>query len=323
MDDRFLKGLREEPRPEFARELRSQLRRQEVDEKPAFRWSPALAAAAAVAVLAGLFAFPSVRASAQAFLEIFRVRQFTAVQFDAARLEKLRALKDRDHALLVFDQTEVLRDPGAPQPYGSLEAAAAAAGLTARRVTYLPNGLVEDSVFVEGEGEARLTLHASDLRTVLDQVGVTDVRMPDGFDGQPVHVKKSPVVYQRYRTDRVHVTLIQSRDPEVGLPPGGDLAQLGEVGLRVLGLDAAEAHRVATSIDWRTTLVVPVPLNASTFRPVTINGHDGLLVTNTSEKNGERRRDGSLVLWSDGDRLFAIETNLGGPDAVAMAESVH
>lgn len=323
MDDRFLKDLHEAPRPAFARALRGRLRRLETDDaRPAFRLSATMTAAAALVVVAGLFLLPSVRASAHAFLEIFRVRQFTAVRFDPERLEKLRALKNRDRALLMFDETEVLRDPGRPQHYPSLEAAAAAAGLTARRVTDLPRGLVADSVFLEGEGEARLTLHASDLRVVLDEIGVTDVRLPDGFDGQPVHVKKRAVVSQRYRNERFRATLIQSRNPEVALPPGGDLAQLGEVGLRMLGLDAAEARRVARSIDWRTTLVVPVPLDASTFRPVTIRGHNGLLVTSTGGSKGERRA-GSVVLWSDGDHLFAVETNLAGPDAVTMAVSVQ
>jgi hypothetical protein len=279
-----------------------------------------------VAVLvASLFLFPSVRASAQAFLEMFRVRQFAAVQFDPARIEKLRALKDQNNALLVFDDQQVLRDPGPRVPYASLDAARAALNLPLRRLTFLPAGLAPESVFAEREGEARFTLHADKLRALLDQLGLSDVRVPDGFDGQAIQVRKPVVVMQQYKGGRSSAALMQSQNPEVGLPAGANLAQLGEVGLRVLGLDQAEAHRVATSIDWRSTLVVPVPLNASTFRPVTIHGNNGLLVTCTggTRPDGKPRREGSVVIWSDGDHLFALETTLGGPDAVMMAESVQ
>jgi hypothetical protein len=326
MDDRFLNELRREPRPEFARSLRAKLRQaEERQEREGFRFTPALAGAFALVVVASLFLFPSVRASAQAFLEMFRVRQFTAVQFDPARLDRLRALKNHDNAMLVFDKKEVLRDPGPRRDFATLEEAAAAAGIIPRRVTQLPSGLLPDSAAVEGEGEMRLTLNGANLRLLLDDLGLNDVRVPDGFDGQPIHVRKSAVVFQRLRGGSSKAIFVQSRCPEVGLPAGANLEQLGEVGLRVLGLDAAEARRVASSVDWRTTLVVPVPLNGSTFRPVTINGNNGLLVNSTGEPgaDGQRHREGSLVLWSDGDQMFALEGNLRGPELVLMAESVQ
>lgn len=325
MDDRFLHEHRQAPRPAFGRALRERLRGIEADEAPrVFRPAPLLAVAAALAVVS-LFAFPAVRASAQAFLELFRVRQFAAVRFDPAQLERLEKLQQGNNALLVFDDHEVLRDPGPRRTYASLEEAAAVAGLAPRKLTFLPQGLKPDSVFLEGEAEGRFTLHSAKLRTLLDQIGLNDVPVPTSFDGRPVHVKKPSVVHQQYRGSRSRARLVQSRSPEVGFPPGADLAQLGEVGLRILGLDPAEARRMAQTIDWRSTLVVPVPLNASTFRPVTIHGNDGLLVSCTGKPNasGDRPSEGHIVMWSEGERLFAVFTNLSGPDAVIMAESVQ
>ena len=85
MNDEFLKHVRREPRPEFARDLRERLRRQEPGDAPSARapfvarLAPAWSAALAAVVVAALFAIPAVRVSAQAFLDLFRVRNFAAV----------------------------------------------------------------------------------------------------------------------------------------------------------------------------------------------------------------------------------------------------
>src|SRR5438552_2304015 len=110
MDDRFLNELRRDPDPAFAGRLRERLRRIERTPRVTARyWRPVVGAAAAAAVVVGLFAFPSVRASAQAMLDLFRVRNFAAVKFDPTRLENLRAQK-QDNALLMFGKQEVLQD---------------------------------------------------------------------------------------------------------------------------------------------------------------------------------------------------------------------
>ncbi len=323
MDDRFLHSTHREPRPEFARELRERLRNLEPPEaRPRFRFRPALAAGFAVAALTILFLVPSVRVSAQAMLDLFRVRQFAVVEVDPVRLENLHSLKDQNGALLVFDHQETTK-PGPEQVYSTPEAAGAAAGLVLEKVTQPANGMTPGRISVEGAAEGSLTLHDAKLRAMLDQLGLSDVRIPSGFDGRPITVRKPPVAKQEYRAGTSRAMLVQARNPEVGLPPGADLARLGEVGLRVLGLDAGEARRIAGSIDWHTTLVVPVPLNASTFRPVTIQGRPGLLITLNGSVAVDGERRGSLVMWSEDDRVLALHTNLSGGDAVVMAESVR
>jgi len=327
MNDQFLHDLRREPRPEFARGLRERLHGEERAASRPWRTLnlPFALAAAFVAVAIGaLFVFPAVRASAQAFLDLFRVRSFTAVQFDPARLEKLRSL-EQDNALLVFDQQEVIVNPGEPQAFPTPAAAGAAAGLEVRGPAFLPAGMILDTVLVEGAGEARFTLHEARLRALLDALDLQDVQIPPGLDGQAVTVRKPPVVIQRFRKDRREAMLVQARSPEVTLPAGVELERLGEIGLRVLGLDPGEARKLAQSIDWHTTLVVPVPMNASTFRNVTVRGNPGLLVTVASDKAGERRRhgEGTIVMWTEGERVFGLTSNLGGPELMQVAESVQ
>jgi hypothetical protein len=328
VDDRFLYEGRRDPRPEFAGALRERLNRQGPAQRafeaarPLFRLRPALAWAALAIVLSS-FAFPSVRASAQAFLDLFRVRNFTAVEFDPARMEKLRELHTSlgdDPALLVFDRTEVVKDPGKPEPYPTPAAAGAAAGLDVRVPDQLPAGLALEKVEMKWEGEARLSVKTERLRSVLDALQIRDVHVPPGLDGQVLTVRLAPMVALHYEKDDRRVHFLQARSPEVTLPQGTDLAQLGEIGLRVLGLEPAEAQRLARSIDWRSTLLVPVPASAGVFRQVDVRGNKGLLVTVMA---GPKRREGSMLMWSEGDRVYAMAGNIQQLDLLQMANSVR
>lgn len=325
MNDHFMNELRRDPDPRFTRELRERLLAQ---EKPrairALRPAPVLGFGLAAAVLVALFAFPAVRVSAQSLLDMFRVRKFAAVQFDESRFEKLQSLKGSD-VLMVFDQHEVTQEPGPPARYASLEEGAAAAGLIARRPTFLPNGLAADTVTVEGASAGKLSVSEDKLRALLEALDLRDVSVPGGLDGKMVEVRKPPTLVQQFHGGRWRAALVQSKSPELSVPAGFDFERLAEVGLRVLGLDAAEARRVAQSTDWRSTLVVPVPLSASTFRQVTVHGQQGLLVTTSAEAGGEgrRHRDGSIVLWTEGEQVYGLLGNLGPADLLQMAESVQ
>jgi hypothetical protein len=325
MDDRFLNQLRKDPDPGFASRLRDRLRAQ---EPPRMAWNarlaPTLAGALAVGVVVALFAFPTVRASAQAMLDLFRVRKFSAVPFDASRLDRLRQLES-DRTFMVFDRKEVVRDPGDPQVVTSTAAASAAAGFAVAQPSYLPQGWSADTIRVQGPGEARVSVSEAKLRTLLDALNLSDVAVPAGLDNQVVEIRKAPVVIQEFRGGGTRrASLIQSNSPEVGVPSGLDVARLAEIGLRILGLDSEEAHRIATTTDWRSTLLVPVPLNASTFRQVTIHGSQGLLITMTgANTNGDEVHQGTIVMWSEGDRVFAARGNLGDRDLLQMVESVQ
>ena len=337
MDDRFLHEQRREPSAGFGRALRERLRGGE-DEAAAdpdrlsagARWRlvPALASAMAVALVALSFTIPAVRVAAQNALDLFRVRSFAAVEIDESRLEQLRKLHDQagsDPAMLVFDQQEVLQEPGKPVEYPSADLAASAAGLPGlRKPGALPGGLVLRKVTATGEGAVRLTVRADRLRGVIDALGLTDVRVPAGLDGQRITVHMPPVVTQDYANGDRRLSLVEARSPEVALPPGADLEQLGEIGLRVLGLDADEAHRVAASIEWRSTLIVPVPTTAASFRQVEVNGHKGLLIRcEASGTDGRRHRSGVVVLWTEGERVLAVESNLPGEDVLDIAQSLR
>jgi len=109
------------------------------------------------------------------------------------------------------------------------------------------------------------------------------------------------------------------------LPPGANLQQLGEIGLRVLGLDPSEAHRIAASVDWRSTLLVPVPTNAASFRQVDVNGHKGLFIRMDGDGTGEgpNGQRGAMVMWTEGERVLAVQSDLPSEDVLEVAQSLR
>jgi len=333
MDEKNLHAMRREPRPEFARELHERLRRQGPAVAPGRTWRPlqfgwSLAGGVAVALAVLCFTVPAVRVSAQAFLDLFRVRNFAAVSVDPSRFDRLKDQKLDLESLVAGGRPETLEDPGRPRVAGSALEAAAAAGYAVRVPSERPAGLVPDTVTVMGRGAVRFGVDTGRLRQVLEALDIRDITVPGGLEGQLVTVRTSPAVTQRFVSDRRRVELVQAPSPEVSLPVGLDLARFGEIGLRVAGLDAGEARRFARSIDWHSTLVVPVPLDASSFREVTIRGNRGLLVTFTGEAKSEPGRHGPrgpgcLLLWSEGDMVYALGGNLDDMRLVEMAESLR
>lgn len=326
MDDRFMHELKREPRPEFARELGQRLASGDAAEPVARRRFPlrsALALAAGLAVVAGLTFSPAMRVSAQAFLDLFRVRQFTAVSFDGSRLEQLHKA-DPNNTMLVFSKTEKLQDPGPPKVFATAAEASGAAGFPVRVPGVLPSGLVADTVAVGAAGAERMTVDAKKLQSLLDALDIRDVTVPGSIDGKSVTIRTTPIVFQQFHSGNKHAHLVQARSPEVEVPGGLELNRLGAIGLRILGVSAADARRLSNSIDWRSTMIVPVPVDAGSFREVTVHGQKALLVTRTGRgSEGDRERYGAVVMWTEGEQVYALAGDLDRDELMQMAESVH
>ncbi|HVP40263.1 MAG TPA: hypothetical protein VMS93_13885 [Candidatus Saccharimonadales bacterium] len=331
MSEDFMSKLRRDPPPELEAGLRERLRRQGPAGEGAGAllrrarfYRPALAVAAAAAIVVAFVLSPALRASAQAFLDLFRVRNFAAITVDSGRLEQLNHTQ-LDVKSLLGDQVQELEKPGPPQVVPDAGAASAVAGFAVRTPVTLPTGLMPDTLLVRGRAVARVTVDARKLRQALEALGVSDVRLPDRLDGAQATVRVPPAVVIRYRQGKQVAVLMQAPSPVVELPPGLDLRQLGEIGLRVLGLSPEEAHRFAGTIDWRSTVLIPVPSNASSFREVDVHGQRGLLVTTTGAPTGTETggRRGAVVMWSEGDRVYALAGNIASEDLLLMAGSLR
>ena len=331
MDDRFRHEQRRDPSPGYARSLREQLRSIEA-ETPArgFRLHPAFATALAAGLVAAAFALPAVRVAAQNALDMFRVKSFAAVEIDGEAMERLKQFQGADGAdpMSAILEKQFVHEPSAPVDFASAELAGTAAGLPGLlKPSSLPGGLVFDKATATGQGSARFIVHTEKVQHVLDALGINDVHVPNMVDGQSISVHMPASVIQKYKSGAHTMVVIEANSPEVSLPPGADLKQMGEIGLRVLGLDRDEARRVAANIDWRNTLVVPVPMNAASFRQIEVNGHPGLFVRMNAQtepgEGGRRHRGGAMVMWSDRGRVFAVQGDMSPEDVLEVAQSLR
>jgi hypothetical protein len=318
--DGWLHALRSEPSPLFKAQLRERLRAQE-PSADSRRDLPrrALAAAAAVMVMAILVSVPAVRASVAQFVSLFRVINVVAVPVDSSRIERLKA-GDLQIGALIGEHVQVVQDPGAPVNVASFADAAAAAGTTLATPQWLPDSTQVIETAVMGERVMRVTADSRRLQQVMDALGIDDLTVPAGLDGHVVNVRVPPVVMIRYDHQNGRRTrLFQARTPQLTLPGSIDPRALGEIGLRILGLPPAEAKQFAAAIDWHTTLVVPVPPNASSFQQVEVGGHRGVLIQHQPREQSPT----STIVWSTPERVFALVSIQHVAEAMAMATSVR
>ena len=342
MSDDFLSRLREEPRPEFSERLAERL--DAIDEARAdaeatrgfSRRVPVLAGAALVAVLAFAFTLEPVRAAAREFLDLFRVQRFAAVPFDPERLTRLQQ-NGFDFKSLLEGQVEVIVQPQKPIAASSAEAGAYDAGIALHQPDTLPNGYALADVSLVQPGSYRVRLDSERLANLAQLAGADDVEIPLAWNGARIEVELPPVLIMRYaRSDEAAVgapadgsyVYSQAKSPEVQLPEGVDIAELGRLALRVSGMSASQAEAFSQSIDWRATLLVPVPMRGGSFREVEVNGQRGLLVTGQPEprpagSTAPRQRARSVLVWATAEKVFAIH---GPGDAFAilsMAQSIR
>jgi hypothetical protein len=318
--DAWLHALRTDPSPLFKAQLRERLRAQEPVVETRREWPRrALVAAATVIVMAVLFSVPTVRASVAQFVLLFRVVNVIAVPFDPSRLDRLKA-EDLQIGTLIGEHVQVLQDPGVPVQVASFADAAATAGMTLATPQWLPDHTQVIETAVMGERVMRVTANSQRLQQVMDALGINDLSVPPGLDGQVVDVRVPPVVMIRYEHQSGRRTrLFQARTPQVTLPDTIDLPALGEIGLRILGLPPTEAKQFAQAIDWHTTLVVPVPPNATSFQQVDIGGHRGVLIQHQPKNQAPT----TTIVWSTAERVFALVSIQGNAEATAMAASVQ
>lgn len=323
MDDQFLRDLKKQPNPDFAARLRATLRT--TPPSAVARVAPAagmrrwFAAAASIAVVGFAFTLPPVQAAAQAFLNLFRITQFTGVTVD---IERLRTLESSgfDPSSLIGSVELNIDGTSEHVSYATTADAGAAAGIDVLTPAWLPPGYTPADIVGTPEGTARIALKTAGLQALLDTLGLPDVELPADLDGQPVTVHAWPIVTQRFLNGDRNVHVIQAKSPEVTFPAGVDLSQLAYAALRVLGMSRDEAYRMSVTIDWRSTLIVPVPSTAIAYRPVNVSGNEGLLMQGVARDENET---GSVLVWSARGETFAVTGPIRGEQLLEIAQTLQ
>ncbi|MFZ5909020.1 MAG: hypothetical protein ACOYYU_03285 [Chloroflexota bacterium] len=269
-------------------------------------------------VILGLtLAFPATRALADEILKLFRVQQVTAIPVDFTGLEQLTG----DGALgnqftdLISSSMKLTPEPDYPTAVTNAEEAGRLAGFNVR----LPQGIPPSQIYVMDGAEFTITVDRQKAQALLDEAGRSDLVLPDAIDGAVISVTILPSVSVGYdacpaphtgylinagisaRQYPDCVILVEMPSPTVSAPAEVDVEQLALIGLEFTGMTPIEAAVFANTVDWTSTLVIPIPKGAAFYDLVTVDGVPGTLIRRSADAHAQY-----ALLWVKDGIIHAI-----------------
>ena len=251
----------------------------------------AAAAVALVSLVVGtLFA---TRAAAQRLATLLRVE----------RTEGVRVSADSPLLLMRSFQLEVVTPPGQPQRVAD---AGAAAGLTRFTPRFIQDAALgaPSRILVSGPLVARLTLNREELQRGLARMKVNRV-VPPAWDDARIDVQQSASVIASWP----NLTLTQTEPHTISVPEGFDVRALTEIALRIMGLGAQAAQRLATRSENLTAIIAAGPEDE--VREVSIGSNRGTLLHDVGQRGALQKR---VLYWATPDRLFVLTADASCSD---------
>jgi hypothetical protein len=281
------------------------------------RYRPALVALSAVVVVALLFSIAPVRTAAADFLSLFRIRKFAVIPLDQQQLNRLEQLANQAEGQ--FGEPQIVREEGPEQAVEDAAQASSLANYTVRVPSRLPAGAGLERFTVQAGPAMHYEIDRAMLETFMQAAGASTAGLPQ-TDKLAFDVDIANFVAQRYRVGAYPLEFVQVPSPQVNLPEGIDPIALAETAFLYLGMPAEDAHRMAASIDWTSTLVVPLPANAARAREVTVDGVIGLLLEETSASRG---RSNSALVWEKDGILYFMSGLVDERALIDAADSLQ
>jgi Putative zinc-finger len=122
-----------------------------------------------------------------------------------------------------------------------------------------------------------------------------------------------------WETDNTCVSLIELPSPIVSAPQEIDPGQIAQVALQFLGMSANDAASFTQTVDWTSTLVLPVVRGESKYEQVHVNGNEGALL-----RSARSNQSGHFTLmWVDNGLVFALNGNGDDTTAINLAEQLQ
>ena len=261
-------------------------------------------------VLTAAISLPPVRAIANDFLGLFRVQQVSAVPFDPLNLPQNFEFNQESITQLMAENLEY-EVVGKAQDAATSEEASSLAGITVR----LPaSSTVKGDLrlFVQPGAKISFKVDLERIQAILSDAGFSDIKFPTELDGTTVKAELPMIVIALYsdmtQSKIMHqdpddemggcpncTVLVQLASPTVETPEGVDLTAIGKAYLRLTGMSDAEADSFSQTVDWATTLVIPVP-NFVSRETVSVDGVNGILI----QQNPNSARQYMLIWAKDG-----------------------
>jgi hypothetical protein len=258
-----------------------------------------------VGVLVAALSFPQVRVIANSFLGLFRVEQIEAVDVGISLENLPKEMETRFTAVdnIINDQL-IVDKKVVPEEVDTISEASEMVGFPAR-IPGFPRG--ETHIHYQDATTIRLVIDLEKWHALLDSMGYTDFMIPESADGAEVtfHIPAAVVVgigdceyneideVKLAHPDTEHCTVfLQSHTPTIDAPPGLDINKAGQILLQTLGMSAAEAQEFSATVNWATTLVVPIPSDVD-YQPIFIEGVDGFFL----EDNYASGKSAYSLIW--------------------------
>ncbi len=304
------------------------------------RYRVAWGALGVVLILAIALAFPPVRAIANSFLGLFRVQQIAVVQVNPGDLPEQLGTSSQLENLISSNVS--FEETGEPQEAASVEEASQLAGLPVR----LPVGIEGEKVLrVQPGGWVSFDIDYQLVQAVLNEIGREDIQLPPSIDGATVTLDIPTAVAAMYGSCEADLemarqaarekgfdpddpsiphlpnctTLMQMPSPVIEAPPGIDIAQLGEAFLQVMGLSPEEAAQFSQTVDWTTTLVIPIPRYGMAYEEVAVDGVEGILILQDEKIPAENY----VLIWVKEGVLYTLTGPGDEAEALGIANSLR
>lgn len=293
--------------------------------------------AAAALILALLLAFPGTRALADELLNLFRVQQVTVIPVDFTGMKQLTGndALGKQLSQLISSSIDMTQKPGEPTAASDAAQASQLAGFSVR----LPEGKAPSQIYVTGAAAFTATVAREKAQALINEAGRSDLVLPASIDGAKISVNIPASVSVGFGTcpkpqadetksedHRIPgrrfpdcVMLAEIPSPTVKAPADVDVAQLAQIGLEFTGMSREEAAAYTSTVDWTSTLVVPIPKNAATVQQVSVDGVTGTLIQRPADDAPE-----FALLWVKDGIVYSF-SGLGtnSQQAIDLANSLH
>ncbi|HYL61973.1 MAG TPA: zf-HC2 domain-containing protein [Candidatus Methylomirabilis sp.] len=293
------------------------------------RWRLAWAAGVVAAILSVSLAFPSGRSLAQRLLATLRVEKVQPIRLDTSSFDQNRTLQQMLNQL-ISDKVVVTADEKS-QKAATVADASAAAGFAVR----VPRDMTVAPQFnVEGRHAFKMTIDRARMQEILDESGRPDLLLPATIDGETISAQMARAVRVQYGqcpnpaaegqgqagnpAQKFSCTLLlEDPSPVVNVPADLNLQQLAEIGLQLAGMSAVQAREFCQTVDWKSTLVLPIPPYVRSYETVTVDGVQGTLMTPANPRGPQ-----SVLIWVKDGIIYSLVGPDGANETIALANSL-
>jgi hypothetical protein len=316
---------------------RLRVRMRESEPPRRIQWTPlrtwSLAAAGAVALAAvAIITVAPIRGWAENLLAIFRVEHVTVLDLSSGSIKGLENDQTFNQAMsrVISEEVTVTQPPQKPQQVPDAATASKLAGFSAHLIA----GETPAALMVRSTIVAQMKLDRDRLQSIVDEAGRSDLRIPSSVDGAIIGIRVPAGIMASYGNcggfdlagepgektahaapapeDATCVKLNELPSPTVSAPQDLNPAELAQVGLQFAGLSPTEAANFTQTVDWTTTLVMPVLHGQASYEKVHVAGNDAVLLR--PARPGDSAR--FTLVWVDNGIVYSLMGK--GDDTTAL-----